>query len=439
MPGKLRTFISSTMEDLANERELVARKLSDFNFEPVNAETILPNGANSWERISEELESCYLFVLILGDRYGWIPTTGPLASLKVSVTEGEYRRARELKIPVLPFFKRLTDSAARDTDDAKLRDQFRKQVAEWESGQYRTEFDRALDLSEKVGAAVIRLLSDQIQRTRVELRMKEASPPASPTLLASRGGVLPPADLERGVRAGEVLLFAGSGISLAAGLPSSLAFAAVLTGALGAAYVSPIVGAGLASIAGDFVLKLGRGALVKSVRGLLELPGAAAPTQAHLTAVKLFPGIITTNYDQLFEMAAKQKRSGHKLILGSRFTGALPEKFLLKLHGSYTDANSMVMTDADLAGFEVSHKRVLAAVTKLFRSHRVLVVGTSLRDPSLFRLFKEAFEKSGGKELGYCLIPSPDPLAEKRFQSLGLRAIQGDIATFFQSLSTAVS
>ncbi len=94
VPARLRIFISSTMEDLANERDLVADRLQSFNFEPVNAEGILPTGAKSWDRICEEIDSCHLFVLLLGERYGWVPTKGPLANEKISVTHGEYRRAR---------------------------------------------------------------------------------------------------------------------------------------------------------------------------------------------------------------------------------------------------------------------------------------------------------------------------------------------------------
>lgn len=439
MPEQLRIFISSTMEDLANERAMVAEKIREFNFKPVNAETMLPNGATSWGKIADELDSCHLFVLILGERYGWIPTSGPLADLKVSVTHGEYLRAHELKIPVLPFFKRLNYlTSARDTDDAKLRDKFRQTVADWEGGEFRAEFNLALDLSKQVGESVTEMLSSEFQRVRLQARRVEAAPPpAAPTV--PQPVVSLPVELVQGVRAREVILFAGSGISLAAGLPSSPAFAAALTGAMGTTYSAPVVGAGFASIAGDYVLKLGRDALVERVRNLLELPGATAPTEAHQTAAALFPKIVTTNYDQLFEKAVDSKKSGQGMILGAHCDGTLPEKFLLKLHGSYTDPGSLVMTDIDLAVFETTHARVLRAVSSLLCANPVLVVGTSLRDPSVFRLFMDVFERSKRKELGYCLIGGADPLAKKRFESMGLQTIEGDIGSFFSALAKSIS
>src|SRR5215208_752930 len=62
--GRLRVFVSSTMRDLANERDAVCRKLEAFNLEPVNAEGMLPTGQASWERLRENLVTSDLLVLI---------------------------------------------------------------------------------------------------------------------------------------------------------------------------------------------------------------------------------------------------------------------------------------------------------------------------------------------------------------------------------------
>ncbi|NEJ01296.1 DUF4062 domain-containing protein [Rhizobium ruizarguesonis] len=42
MPGKVRVFVSSTMEDLANERQSVVEQIAGLGLEPVNAEGLLP-------------------------------------------------------------------------------------------------------------------------------------------------------------------------------------------------------------------------------------------------------------------------------------------------------------------------------------------------------------------------------------------------------------
>src|SRR5688500_411664 len=104
----LRIFISSTMKDLANERDQVREKLLSYNFEPVNAEELASSTERSWDALEAEIRSCNVFVLILGERYGWIPTEGPHANEGKSITHLEFEEARRWGIPVLPFLKQLS-------------------------------------------------------------------------------------------------------------------------------------------------------------------------------------------------------------------------------------------------------------------------------------------------------------------------------------------
>ena len=77
--ASLRIFLSSTMTDeLENERAAVVQRLRLFNFEPVNAEGWLPDGGGIWATIERQIRESDLFVLILGERYGWIPKAGSL-------------------------------------------------------------------------------------------------------------------------------------------------------------------------------------------------------------------------------------------------------------------------------------------------------------------------------------------------------------------------
>lgn len=87
------------MKDLRNERDAVARKLREFSMQPVNAEGWLPDGSGSWERIAEELTTCDLFVLLIGESYGWIPDSGPKSDVGKSVTELEYLEAIAQEFP----------------------------------------------------------------------------------------------------------------------------------------------------------------------------------------------------------------------------------------------------------------------------------------------------------------------------------------------------
>src|SRR5215213_1406742 len=150
MGTKIRVFIASTVDDLENERNQVVTRVRQLNFEPVNAEGWVTTGTPPWERIRQELESCHLFVLLLGKRYGYIPTHGPGAADGLSVTHMETRQARELGLPVLPFLKRLKYGSEPD----ERRDRFREEVSDWAAGGVVNEFDLADDLADKVAASL---------------------------------------------------------------------------------------------------------------------------------------------------------------------------------------------------------------------------------------------------------------------------------------------
>jgi len=312
MSRKLRIFISSTMEDLANERDAVCQKLISFNFEPVNAEGWGPTGAKSWEQIRTEIESSDVFVLLLGERYGWIPKEGPQAGLGLSVTHLEYQEAGRLDLPILPFLKELSYDAKRNTQDAKKRDKFRREVGEWAEGQFFSKFRLASDLADRVGRSLVDLLTDDFLTEKIQARtsLADQADLALRRLDTGRGSpvaaqnVQIPAQLAVAVARREAVLFAGSGISMPAGLPSAAVFSQRLAQALlqkDPNYgVSP-VGSAFAAIASDVEAFTSREFLIQEVGGVLHPPQGLQPTAAHSKAVSLFDTIVTTNWDSLFE------------------------------------------------------------------------------------------------------------------------------------------
>jgi hypothetical protein len=153
MTTRLRVFVSSTMKDLENERYAVVEEIKRFNFEPVNAESWLPNGSKIWTKIEEELLSSHLVVLLLGECYGWKPDpkTVPGAYTGLSVTHMEARYAKDKGFPILAFLKHL----AYDTRQNPERDLLRGEVRDWESGHFTREFHIYPDLAKMVGEALV--------------------------------------------------------------------------------------------------------------------------------------------------------------------------------------------------------------------------------------------------------------------------------------------
>jgi len=438
MPGKLRVFISSTMDDMVNERDMVVARLVESNFEPVNAESILPDGGGAWTRISEEIETCHAFILLSGERYGWIPRSGPLSAKNISVTHGEYLAACELNLPILPFFKDLKYETDATNDDARRRDAFRKKVGDWEGGQFRTMFKTARDLADKAVAAITRMLTDTFQRAQVAQRRAQARTLAPPIPPAPAGPPLLPPNLSGAVADGCASFWAGSGISQSAGLPSASALGIEMARSIEAAlgrYAAPPVGSGIASVASDFEIVLGRPLLLDKLRELLSLPGGVKPTLEHFAAVALFPRIVTTNYDGLFECAAEEQHSGHTLLLGPKPPSPLPEKFIWKIHGDPDRSDVLVVNEADIERFEGFAPELVACLRVLFSGGPLLVGGTSLRDPSVLRLFRAL----RGEVEGYWTVPPGDALAQKRSEELALWPIEGRLEDVLQALRGAKS
>lgn len=446
MSRKLRIFVSSTMKDLANEREAVCRLLQEFNFEPVNAENLGPTGAGSWERIQTEIASSDLLVLLLGDRYGWIPDAGPKADQKMSVTDLEADEAQRLGIPILPFLKRLDDDADRTSEDAKRRDAFRKKIKDWDGGRFVQSFDLASDLAKKVGRAVVDLLSDGYQKQRIQARAPEVhrftellpkpdTPGPAPSKLA-----LPP-ELTEVVRRKDAVLFAGAGVSLAAGMPSAAAFAERLTALIGdadpASRMAPTKA--FADAAMDVVAFHGRAYVTQKVRELMEPPQNSAPTLAHRSAVRLFPRIITTNFDGLFEDAARSLGVAKALVTTEIADSQLPNDAIVKLHGSYDLPDSLLITETDVLMLDRKRPRLCRAILDLMRTKTLIAVGSSFRDPSIVRLFEQLHEEIGDRPMGYVVAPAFSLSSQIRLTRWGFSCLVASSDEFFSALEEAVA
>lgn len=423
------------MEDLANERDAVVQMLRALNLEPVNAEGLLPTGGTSWQVISDELKTCDLFLLLLGERYGWIPSTGPHAGSGKSVTELEYESAVGLDIPVLAFVKTLKYGADDRSEDARRRDQFRHRVEDWAEGHFRREFRLASDLTETVKHSVISLLATEYQRQRIIAKRQPSDginvPPSPDSAVPSPTSLRLPGELVRAVVERSAVLFAGAGLSLQAGLPSAFAFAEGLVQRLAALdpdYLMPIGGNTFNAIASDFELLLGRPALEKALQELIGVQDVAAPVQAHDAATRLFDLVVTTNYDNLFERSASAERL--TLIADEIQAEALPQHALVKLHGSLDDPADIVLTDAQLARFPVSRARLLNAIADQLRSRPVVVIGSSLRDPSIIELFERCIPDMGG----WIVAPVFSQVDRMRAQRWGLTPIAATAEEFFAAL-----
>ena len=97
MKKKYQVFISSTYEDLREERTAVISCLLESNCIPVAMEHFPASNMSPMQYIEEMLDDCDYYILILAGKYG------SLDSDEIGYTEKEYDYAVSKGIPVMSF------------------------------------------------------------------------------------------------------------------------------------------------------------------------------------------------------------------------------------------------------------------------------------------------------------------------------------------------
>ena len=103
MSKKYQVFISSTFDDLRDEREQVIKAVLEMGHIPVGMEMFSAADEEQWKIISRQIDEIDYYAVICAHRYGSVTSEG------ISYTEKEYDYASEKGVPVLGFV--ISDSA----------------------------------------------------------------------------------------------------------------------------------------------------------------------------------------------------------------------------------------------------------------------------------------------------------------------------------------
>ena len=113
---RYQVFVSSTYEDLKEERTEVLHALLELDCIPCGMEYFPASDDSQWKYIKSLIEICDYYLLIIGGRYG------SLNSNEISYTEKEYRYAVSKNIPVIAFIHSSPESLpVNKTDDDSLK------------------------------------------------------------------------------------------------------------------------------------------------------------------------------------------------------------------------------------------------------------------------------------------------------------------------------
>lgn len=97
---KFSIFISSTYEDLRDERQALIGVALENGYIPMGMEQFHGAPADQWTVITKYIDECDFYLLMVGGRYGSIDET-----VDISYTEKEYDYAKKKGIPVLVLIK----------------------------------------------------------------------------------------------------------------------------------------------------------------------------------------------------------------------------------------------------------------------------------------------------------------------------------------------
>ena len=124
---RYQVFVSSTYEDLREERQQATQAILEAGSFPSGMELFPASDDTQWELIKSVIEEADYYVVIVGGKYGTIGPNGK------SYTEMEYDFAIESGVPVLGFVKTdigelLSKFVESDTEYRKLLDTFRDKI-----------------------------------------------------------------------------------------------------------------------------------------------------------------------------------------------------------------------------------------------------------------------------------------------------------------------
>lgn len=174
----LKVFLSSTYEDLVDERQAVQAAIQRMSAQFIGMEYFGSFAEEPLDRCLSKVGLADVLIMILGYRYGFVPE-----GKTISMTEAEYREANDRGIPTLAYMvddKHYSPPPDEDARLAKLKEEIKfKRGVSWfttpEDLAWKVVCDLAREFSHHIAAEAITLetLSNQILISPIENQIDE--------------------------------------------------------------------------------------------------------------------------------------------------------------------------------------------------------------------------------------------------------------------------
>jgi hypothetical protein len=150
---RYQVFVSSTFEDLQDERKEVMQALLELDCIPCGMELFPASNEDQWSLIKRVIDDCDYYILIIGGRYGSTNDKG------IGFTEMEYRYAVDSGKPVIAFLhkhpEQIPSGKTEQNAEGKTKLEAFKALAQEKMTKFWTNPD---DLGSVVSRSMIKLI-----------------------------------------------------------------------------------------------------------------------------------------------------------------------------------------------------------------------------------------------------------------------------------------
>ena len=245
--------------------------------------------------------------------------------------------------------------------------------------------------------------------------------------------------LFQSISKGEVVLWAGAGLSLYAGLPSGARLREILYEGLTPLEKEEVRKNSDLSHLTDEICKLkgNRNYIIKVLTSTFTKDFSSTETHKIISKIPHFKNIITTNYDRLFENVYGNKLN---LIFSDSHTPYIDDKKvnLFKIHGDLSDPDSIIITKSDYNRFfenDTEQNTIWNIIKGIVATKSILFIGYNLEDSNVEVIFNKIKNKTGknGKEC-YFVAPYIPPIKSVNLEKANIHPISLTGEKFFEEL-----
>ena len=152
---RYQVFVSSTYDDLQDERKEVMQALLELDCIPAGMELFPASSEDQWSLIKRVIDDCDYYILIIGGRYGSVGPDG------ISYTQMEFEYALKTGKPIISFVHKnpasIPTGKSEQTDEGKKKLEEFKKLAEKKLVKF---WETSAELGSVVSRSMVKLMKN---------------------------------------------------------------------------------------------------------------------------------------------------------------------------------------------------------------------------------------------------------------------------------------